>query len=173
MARAAGSDRAHGGRSFDSRSGEPPARAPGTGRNGSRAAAAARPISSFLRQRVIVISVAKWCTVTVTDPDGRRHSLDVQATSSYDAAHLYVVEAKKERAVGLPKPTLATMFEVVADGKVYCVKGEPSRSGLCSGGRNGMGRGATCSQSGRGWCNGAQTNRGVVGPAPRSCATLF
>jgi hypothetical protein len=67
--------------------------------------------------------VAKWCTVTVTDPDGRRHSLDVQATSSYDAAHLYVVEAKKERAVGLPKPTLTTVFEVVADGKVYRVKG--------------------------------------------------
>ena|ERR1039457_2730179 len=61
--------------------------------------------------------------LTVTDPDGRRHSLDVQATSSYDAAHLYVVEAKKERAVGLPKPTLTTVFEVVADGKVYRVKG--------------------------------------------------
>lgn len=67
---------------------------------------------------------AKWCTVTVTDPDGRRHSLDVQATSTFDAAHQYVMEAKKERAVGLPKPTLATVFEVVADGKVYCVKGE-------------------------------------------------
>jgi hypothetical protein len=67
---------------------------------------------------------AKWVTVTVTDPDGRRHSLDVQATSTYDAAHLYVMEAKKERAVGLPKPTLATVFEVVTDGKVYRVKGE-------------------------------------------------
>ena len=49
----------------------------------------------------------RWCTVTVTDPDGRRHSVDVQATSTFDAAHLFVVEAKKERAVGLPKPTLA------------------------------------------------------------------
>jgi len=58
----------------------------------------------------------RWCTVTVTDPDGRRHSVDVQATSTFDAAHLFVVEAKKERAVGLPKPTLATMFEVVAAG---------------------------------------------------------
>jgi hypothetical protein len=38
--------------------------------------------------------------------------------------HLYVAEAKKERAVGLPKPTLATVFEVVTDGKVYRVKGE-------------------------------------------------
>jgi hypothetical protein len=67
---------------------------------------------------------AKWATVTVTDPDGRRHNLDVQATSTSDAAHLFVVEAKKERAVGLPKVTLATVFEVVTDGKVYRVRGE-------------------------------------------------
>jgi hypothetical protein len=65
----------------------------------------------------------RWCTVTVTDQDGRRHNVDVQATSTFDAAHLFVVEAKKERAVGLPKPTLATMFEVVAAGKVYRVTG--------------------------------------------------
>lgn len=61
----------------------------------------------------------RWCTVTVTDGEGRRHSLGVQATSTFDAAHLYVVEAKKERAVVLPKPTLATVFEVVTAGKVY------------------------------------------------------
>jgi hypothetical protein len=72
----------------------------------------------------MVVLVAKWCTVTVTEPDGRRHSLDVQATSTFDAAHLYIVEAKKERAVGLPKLTLTTVFEVVTDGKVYRVKGE-------------------------------------------------
>ena len=65
----------------------------------------------------------RWCTVTVTDPDGRRHSVDLQATSPFDAAHLFVVEAKKERAVGLPKPTLATVFEVVTAGKVYRVTG--------------------------------------------------
>ena len=73
--------------------------------------------------RVILLSVGRWCTVTVTDPDGRRHSLDVLADSTYDAAHLFVVEAKKERAVGLPMPTLATVFEVVANGKVYRVAG--------------------------------------------------
>ena len=70
------------------------------------------------------ISVAKWCTVTVTDPDGRRHSLDLQANSTFDAAHLYVTEAKKDRAVGFPKVTLATVFEVITDGKIYRVKGE-------------------------------------------------
>jgi len=73
--------------------------------------------------RAILLSVGRWCTVTVTDPDGHRHSLDVLADSTYDAAHLFVVEAKKERAVGLPKPTLATVFEVVANGKVYRVAG--------------------------------------------------
>jgi hypothetical protein len=54
----------------------------------------------------------------VTDAEGRRHSVDVQATSLLDAAHLFVVEAKKQRAVGLPKPTLATMFESLTDWKV-------------------------------------------------------
>jgi hypothetical protein len=71
----------------------------------------------------ILLFVSKWCTVTVTEQDGRRHSLDVLAESTYDAAHLFVVEAKKERAVGLPKSTLATIFEVVASGKVYRVAG--------------------------------------------------
>jgi hypothetical protein len=65
----------------------------------------------------------RWCTVTVTDADGRRHSVDLQAASTFDAAHLFVVEAKQERAVGLPKPTLATVFEVVVAGKVYQVTG--------------------------------------------------
>ena len=59
---------------------------------------------------VILLFVSKWCTVTVIEPDGRRHSLDVLAESTYDAAHLFIVEAQKERAVGLPKPTLATVF---------------------------------------------------------------
>ena len=34
--------------------------------------------------------VGKWCTVTVTDGDGKRYSVDVNADSSYDAAHLYL-----------------------------------------------------------------------------------
>jgi hypothetical protein len=79
--------------------------------------------SPFVRHKDYTAFVARWCTVTVTDPDGRRHSLDVLADSTYDAAHRFVVEAKKERAVGLPKPTLATVFEVVAGGKVYHVAG--------------------------------------------------
>lgn len=68
--------------------------------------------------------MAKWATVTVTDADGRRHSADVLATSTYDAAHLWVVEANKERASVLPRPTLATEFEVVTGGKIYRVNGD-------------------------------------------------
>ena len=60
--------------------------------------------------------------MTVTDADGRRHSPDVLADSTHDAAHLYVVEAKQERGVGWPKLTL-TVFEVVTGGKIYRVAG--------------------------------------------------
>ena len=63
-----------------------------------------------------------WCTVTVTDEAGRRHSLDVIASSTYDAAHLYVTHAKAQPQAGLPLPTLATVFEVVNGGKVYNVE---------------------------------------------------
>ncbi len=77
----------------------------------------------FFAYSVILLFVSKWCTVTITDRDGRRHSLDVLAESTYDAAHLFVVEAKNERGGGLPKPTLATVFEIVADGRVYHVAG--------------------------------------------------
>lgn len=53
--------------------------------------------------------------MTVTEPDGRRHRIDVPAVSTFDAAHLFVVEVKKERSVELP--TLATGFEVVANAR--------------------------------------------------------
>jgi hypothetical protein len=54
--------------------------------------------------------------------------MDVLADSTFDAAHLFVVEAKKERSVGLPKPTLATMFEVVTAGKLNRARGAASDS---------------------------------------------
>jgi hypothetical protein len=65
-----------------------------------------------------------WCTVTVTDAAGRRHSLDIIASSAYDAAHLYVTHAKVQPQAGLPVPTLATIFEIVNGGKVYTVEGD-------------------------------------------------
>jgi hypothetical protein len=71
--------------------------------------------------------MGRWCTVTVTDEKGQRHSLDIQAESTFDAAHLYVSAAKSQAAAMLPNrvpvPTLATIFEIIVDGKVYTVKG--------------------------------------------------
>jgi hypothetical protein len=71
--------------------------------------------------------VGRWCTVTVIDEKGQRHSLDIQAESTYDAAHIYVSTAKSQAAAMLPNrmpaPTLASVFEVVVDGRIYTVKG--------------------------------------------------
>jgi hypothetical protein len=65
----------------------------------------------------------RWCTVSVTDAQGRRHSIDVLASSTYDAAHLYVTHAKNQPLGQLPVPTKATVFEVVTGGHVYTVTG--------------------------------------------------
>ena len=67
--------------------------------------------------------MAKWCTITTTDGDGRRYSLDIQAESIYDAAHLYLCHVKNIPGCGFPIPTTSTTFEVVANGKVLTVSG--------------------------------------------------
>ena len=67
--------------------------------------------------------VLSWCTVTVTDAEGRRRSVDLRADSSFDAAHLYVCRAKESPHDRFPKLTLATVFEVVTGGRVYRVEG--------------------------------------------------
>ena len=61
----------------------------------------------------------RWCTVTVTDADGRRHSLDVLAVSTYDAAHLYLTHARTQPLAQLPVLTVDTVFEVVTDGRIH------------------------------------------------------
>ena len=45
------------------------------------------------------------------------------ASSVYDAAHLFLTEAKENRASALPVPTRKTVFEVVCEGKVHRVSG--------------------------------------------------
>ena len=76
--------------------------------------------SPFVRYDVWV---AKWCTVTLTDGEGKRYSLDVNADSSYDAAHLYLTHVKGQPTCGLPVPSTESIFEVVADGKIHHVSG--------------------------------------------------
>jgi hypothetical protein len=74
--------------------------------------------------------MARRCTVTVSDASGRRHSLDLVAESSFDAAHLFVTEVKAHRGRGsiLPTPTRDTLFEVAVEGRVYRVPGEKLQS---------------------------------------------
>jgi hypothetical protein len=74
-----------------------------------------------------IFCMTRWCTVCVVAADGRRHSVDIQADSTYDAAHIYVARAKTEAAATLfprlPIPKLSTTFEVVLDGKIYHIRG--------------------------------------------------
>lgn len=75
----------------------------------------------------MIVFVAKWCTVTVTDSKGKRHSIDVRAESSFDAAHLYLTTAKSQPPSvvpdPLPVPGLKTTFEISAEGKIHHVDG--------------------------------------------------
>jgi hypothetical protein len=61
--------------------------------------------------------------VTVTDGGGQRHSLDVNADSSYDAAHLYLTHVRGNPGCGLPIPTTSTQFEVISEGRIHNVQG--------------------------------------------------
>lgn len=65
----------------------------------------------------------RWATVTVADKDGRRHSVDVYACSTYDAAHLFVAHAKANPGNGLPPLGADTVFEVIAGGEIHYIKG--------------------------------------------------
>ncbi len=56
-------------------------------------------LSPFIRH---TDPVAKWCTVTVTDGEGKRYSLDIQADSSFDAAHLLLNARQSEPGLRLP-----------------------------------------------------------------------
>jgi hypothetical protein len=67
--------------------------------------------------------MGKWATVTVADKQGRRYSLDVNANSSYDAAHLHLTHVARNPGCGIPKPTVSTLFEVTTEGKVLFVEG--------------------------------------------------
>ena len=49
--------------------------------------------------------------------------MDVQAASTFDAAHIYLTHAKAQPGAGIPPLTLATVFEVVIGGKVHTVAG--------------------------------------------------
>ena len=55
----------------------------------------------------------RWCTVTVIEQSGRRHSVDVLACSTFDAAHIFVTHAKADPRNGIPRLSVDSVFEVV------------------------------------------------------------
>jgi len=67
---------------------------------------------------------SRWATVTLIEPSGRRWSVDLVASSVFDAAHLFVAHAKENPRNGLPKPTTDSVFEVSIDGKIHRVEGQ-------------------------------------------------
>jgi hypothetical protein len=58
--------------------------------------------------------------VTITDGEGKRYSLDVNADSSYYAAHLFV---RNNPTCRFPIPAASTQFDVVTDGRIRRVAG--------------------------------------------------
>jgi hypothetical protein len=60
----------------------------------------------------------------MVDEGGRRYSVDVCASSTFDAAHLFVAHAKSDPRNGIPRPTVNSEFEVVVDGKIHRVSGK-------------------------------------------------
>jgi hypothetical protein len=84
--------------------------------------------SPFVRFWAYIVSVGeRWATVTVTDAGGKRHSVDVFASSTYDAAHLFVAHAKGNPRSGCPILGTETKFEVSVAGKIYYVQGSALR----------------------------------------------
>jgi hypothetical protein len=43
-----------------------------------------------------------WCTVTMIEESGRRHSVDVLASSTFDAAHIFLAHAKADPRNDIP-----------------------------------------------------------------------
>ena len=59
--------------------------------------------------------------------NGRRYSVDLCASSTFDAAHLFVAHAKSDPRNGIPTPTVESVFEVVVNGQIYRLTGKALR----------------------------------------------
>jgi hypothetical protein len=64
------------------------------------------------------------------EESGRRHSVDVLASSTFDAAHIFLTHAKAEPRNGIPRLSLDSVFEVVVDGKIHRVEGRALQQGI-------------------------------------------
>jgi hypothetical protein len=72
----------------------------------------------------------RWCTVTMIEESGRRHSVDVLASSTFDAAHIFLTHAKADPRNGIPRLSLDSVFEVVVDGKIHRIEGRALQQGI-------------------------------------------
>jgi hypothetical protein len=70
------------------------------------------------------------------EESGRRHSVDVLASSTFDAAHIFLTHAKADPRNGIPRLSLDSVFEVVVDGKIHRVEGRAFNRGFSGRGRN-------------------------------------
>jgi hypothetical protein len=77
----------------------------------------------FANQIILFFMGERWCTVTVIEESGRRHSVDVLASSTFDAAHIFVTHAKADPRNGIPRLNLDSVFEVTVDGKIHRIGG--------------------------------------------------
>jgi hypothetical protein len=66
----------------------------------------------------------RWCTVTVIEESGRRHSVDVLASSTFDAAHIFITHLKADPRNGIPRLSQVSVFEVVVGGKIHRIAGK-------------------------------------------------
>jgi hypothetical protein len=68
----------------------------------------------------------RWCAVTVIEESGRRRSVDVLASSSFDAAHIFVTHVKAAPRQRHPSTRLSleSVLEIVVDGKIHRVEGK-------------------------------------------------
>jgi hypothetical protein len=86
----------------------------------------------------------RWCTVTVIEESGRRHSVDVLASSTFDAAHIFITHAKADPRNGIPRLSLDSVFEVAVGGKIHRIAGKALQQWILKGGRSARARAGFC-----------------------------
>lgn len=62
--------------------------------------------------------------MTVIEESGSRHSVDVLASSTFDAAHIFVTHAKADPRNGIMRLSVDSVFEVVVDSRIHHIAGK-------------------------------------------------
>jgi hypothetical protein len=91
----------------------------------------------------------RWATVTVTDSKGQRHSVDVYARSTCDAAHLFVTHARANPKNGLPPWEERRCLRLPPPARFITSEAMRFGDGLLRSVRSGKGRRDFCFRKGR------------------------